>query len=746
MKNTAKLRSIIALVAVIGFSIAALSLTSCDTGGGSGPGDDTSITYRGIDANGNSYTLEITKSPNRAAFVPQPGDPYVLTVRNPAGEVIARSTGTVSAIGNNGEITLAKDEGGQIIITASGEALSISSGTIPGVGDNASITDPDISGSGDPGSGPGSGTTSNGKVITDIKFDLSGATAILAAEPGSQGRAAYSSNNTLFKILADDSVAPLFDSSSISNSTPPNVRFLARSPVQGKKDLYVCFNGDWYIYIDGYQEGDTWVEGKNISIGSLIHIKEDGSIISIVSSEDGSWNSVNTYQNNDPVAFDSSGNLYFTVNESSGSSNTNVIYKYDPVTSRKVLLVAAAPNTSYEKVQLSSDGVYIIARGYRWSNNNNVAFLRVIPTANPNVYENIHYDSTGTGSIYSFALNPRSKDVYVSGYNLIKEDPNDRESNYLSGFFKITVNGMTQNDIKWTPIFTSNYYGGKPQFVAQDTTYVDGYFEYDEEESATWVDGYYEYSYSWSPEYCDEEGYPDYDKMMEALYGYFLSESIEFRHPDYRNNRLINEAALAKLYTDGALESIYGKWDYNSEINYPSDYCYRIDNTKATRYNGSFDLSYIRDIYVAANNSVWGIVTNWNNNSNSKVFVQLIGSNGKRDFYIPKSTENRIVLNFKPTESHVYFCADVTTGYQESGFQNIYRFSYSDPDTGRNMFDSIRTRDKQYMEVFSYDISGNHLYFGGTQGTTLLTGKIDLTTYVYTELEFAQKIITMLTY
>ena len=90
MKNLYKLIGIIALVAVIGFTFAALSLTSCDNGGGR---DDTRdpITYTGT-ANGETYTLKIEDGGSRAVLTPAQGDKYTLTA---GGKT---STGEVSAV------------------------------------------------------------------------------------------------------------------------------------------------------------------------------------------------------------------------------------------------------------------------------------------------------------------------------------------------------------------------------------------------------------------------------------------------------------------------------------------------------------------------------------------------------------------------------------------------------------------------------------------------------------------------
>ena len=138
MKNLVKLFGIIALVAVIVFLMAA-----CGEDDPDGNNDPTSVTYTSYDAQGNKYELVINKDPNRAAYTPQNGDSFTLTVKNPAGTVIASCAGTVTVSGSN--FTLTKDGSGEITITVtSGGAIGTISGTIPGTGSNPELDSPKV--------------------------------------------------------------------------------------------------------------------------------------------------------------------------------------------------------------------------------------------------------------------------------------------------------------------------------------------------------------------------------------------------------------------------------------------------------------------------------------------------------------------------------------------------------------------------------------------------------------------------
>ena len=704
------------------------------------------------------------------------------------------------------------------------------------------------------------GNHGNPIIIEDVppssvgfQFDLTGVKAILLAESDdsvsysiSRG-VVYYNDNGLFKVLEDNSVEPVFDFSTL-NTWIPRIRFIAHSPVQDRKDIFICFEQSWY-----YNEG-----GSQFRVGSFVHVKEDGSVMSIIGHDPASWSYLTELGNSNPVAFDGSGNLYFTVSENIYTNSTNIIYKYNPQTAALTQLSAAIPNTWYEHVALSNDGAYVVAKGNRYSGTGSVSFLRLIPTANPDAAEYLYYSSGGSSYIYAFAFNSNTKEAFVSGYNLYKPEPSAEY--YQSGLFKISIGSSSRG---WAPIFTDNY-GYPSNFISLDyieheywndslnwieghyeyeyfwveghEEYVglgmwhdayyeqeevwvegheepsgtgiwhDGYYEYEdvwvegyfegetwvdgywdsvegnwveayweesyywveghfdyidgnyvegywdeeyywvegyEDYNITWVDGYYEGGYTvgsyevldWHQDFKDGNGAPDYDKIMGILYSYFKSENIEFRY----NNKTGKEAINSLTQED--MRHIYDSYNWwNSEYKL-ENFCYRIGtNTKAEVYN--MNSIYAYNLMVTSNNSLWGTM---NDNNGRPVFCQLIDSGGKRDLYTPGALKNKFLMHTIPADSYVYYCADVSNTGQETGVQNIYRFSYHDPDTSQNLFDYI-PRNTNNMEVFSFAVGGDYLYFSGTQGTKLLTGKIHLSTCVYTELDFGYKVKAVVPY
>jgi hypothetical protein len=109
MKNLVKLFGIIALVAVIGLSFVACG----DDDGGGGGNEPTSTVYESTDGE-NDYKLEIKKAGDKAAYAPQPGDSYILTITNITYKTTQTSEGKVTGVSGgftlkpaNSEVTFA---------------------------------------------------------------------------------------------------------------------------------------------------------------------------------------------------------------------------------------------------------------------------------------------------------------------------------------------------------------------------------------------------------------------------------------------------------------------------------------------------------------------------------------------------------------------------------------------------------------------------------------------------------------
>jgi len=137
MKNKINLFGIIALVAVIVFSMAACG--GDDNGGVTPPPTPPvpqTVTYVSEDSNGNIYTLEITENTGRSArYTAKGGDSFTFKVElfsNGVYSVALTYSGTVGSVDNSGanvEIKIAVNSK-ELTITIAGTAMTVISGEI----------------------------------------------------------------------------------------------------------------------------------------------------------------------------------------------------------------------------------------------------------------------------------------------------------------------------------------------------------------------------------------------------------------------------------------------------------------------------------------------------------------------------------------------------------------------------------------------------------------------------------------
>jgi hypothetical protein len=184
----------IAMIAVIGFTFAALSLTGCDDGGSGGP---ETLTYKGKDAaSGDTYTLTIAKTAPRA-FTPIAGDQYKLT------DGTDESRGTVDSFTNNNFTLQPSNEGAQkFYATVSGNDLTGFSGTIT-LKDGTKVTAPATLTPVTPVKPPSGDNTWT--LVADTKLDSISAIAYGGGKFVAVGgrKMAYSSDGKTWTAVAD---------------------------------------------------------------------------------------------------------------------------------------------------------------------------------------------------------------------------------------------------------------------------------------------------------------------------------------------------------------------------------------------------------------------------------------------------------------------------------------------------------------------------------------------------------------
>jgi len=211
MKNKIKWFGIIAFIAVIGFSMAALSLTGCGGGDSGVPlvlpiGPQTAI-YTGT-SGGTTYTLKITE--NTARYAAQSGDAYELT----AGS--KRSAGKVNSV-SGGVLTLKpSDVATTFTVTVLGISITALNGTITWTDNTTASAPGTLTGGTTPG-----GNASGGFTLTGIPAQYNGKYARFTGSGGEVMLTGYqnmTSNDIILPQIANGKVTiPLWEVRDVNN-------------------------------------------------------------------------------------------------------------------------------------------------------------------------------------------------------------------------------------------------------------------------------------------------------------------------------------------------------------------------------------------------------------------------------------------------------------------------------------------------------------------------------------------------
>jgi hypothetical protein len=128
MKNKIKFLGIIALAAVVWFSIAACGNGTTGGGGNHPSPDPTKITFTSWSGS-VKYELTVYKEGSRAVYNPQRGDEYELTITD--GATVIKGAGKVDEVLASGEFTLRQNgkSGTFKIVTSSSDITEITSDT-----------------------------------------------------------------------------------------------------------------------------------------------------------------------------------------------------------------------------------------------------------------------------------------------------------------------------------------------------------------------------------------------------------------------------------------------------------------------------------------------------------------------------------------------------------------------------------------------------------------------------------------
>ena len=446
------------------------------------------------------------------------------------------------------------------------------------------------------------------------------------------------------------------------------------------------------------------------SIGQLICVHSDGTYDDVLKIENNTSSTSTNYLEltTSSLTFDQNGNLYFFATkryDSNGNSITNAgqqIYQYKPSEKQLNKLVAAVEGTSYDRMQISSDSSLIFAQGKRWNNSTCTYFIRAIPVADAGNFVNIYY-----GPAYF--------------------DPNSSPWVYDDRNAKFYYYG-TSGNVEGLYVYTraGNFSDGT--MIAKNVAVV--------------IPSLFNKFFS------DEISANDLLSKLSALFEYEIK--INIRRTSYTN-------------TNGAYVSIFSELDYSTiyenieALNWLKSETSR--QTEFLNYYNSRRDSYFEFIKYASGNNNWNSISDyqtvtfknlsvntnglysWKTNGNSIALVHIADADGNYLYDTVKRTlpVTGIIKETKQHGTKIFMKYSLTNSNNvELGYHHIYSVDFQN-NTLSNYFDAFT--NKNTMEVVSYSVGADNLYFSFVNGLNVESYVIDLNTNTSRKLETNRKML-----
>lgn len=446
------------------------------------------------------------------------------------------------------------------------------------------------------------------------------------------------------------------------------------------------------------------------SIGQLICVHSDGTYDDVLKIENNTSSTSTNYLEltSSSLTFDQNGSLYFFATkryDSNGNSITNAgqqIYQYKPSEKQLNKLVAAVEGTSYDRMQISSDSSLIFAQGKRWNNSTCTYFIRAIPVADAGNFVNIYY-----GPAYF--------------------DPNSSPWVYDDRNAKFYYYG-TSGNVEGLNVYTraGNFSDGT--MIAKNVAVV--------------IPSLFNKFFS------DEISANDLLSKLSALFEYEIK--INIRRTSYTN-------------TNGAYVSIFSELDYSTiyenieALNWLKSETSR--QTEFLNYYNSRRDSYFEFIKYASGNNNWNSISDyqtvtfknlsvntnglysWKTNGNSIALVHIADADGNYLYDTVKRTlpVTGIIKETKQHGTKIFMKYSLTNSNNvELGYHHIYSVDFQN-NTLSNYFDAFT--NKNTMEVVSYSVGADNLYFSFVNGLNVESYVIDLNTNTSRKLETNRKML-----
>lgn len=563
---------------------------------------------------------------------------------------------------------------------------------------------------------PNPNINSNGSGVINasagVKFDFSGAKALAAVDAGAltQGTDGESTaDSPLIKFLEDGSAVAAVTQTGSGNLS--KIKKIYKSPVASSKDVFVVF------------ENQSWFNdnGKSYSLGTLVCVHEDGSIADILKKTDNSANMSTSYYNLDSsidIKFDGAGNAYFMISDYTSGESTTLICKYNPSDNSMTQLTAGVSGINYEKFMITSDGQLILVSGSR----SNSRFLRAIPVSDPNHFTNIFYSSN------IFSIDWEYDDVNGICYFSDTEEE----------MFRSVRNGNTFSE-------------AVSLICSECPIYSD--FNY---QNGDWI-----YNYYWSSRFLKSDGSVNTSLVLQDIFNScWTSGEKEFRldhipesnsvYSPLYNADLKDADAIDFIASDNErMELFHNYWFESGAI---GNLVFKKNSLETAYREKAEDDKYVghhwwdSDSYFTNGEGLWKSFTYSNNGNNVFYLLVHVTDASGTPIWETKKIKfpyGKMVSSQQYNGSFYMSYALLTSGGNETGFHQIYSVNL---DTGeyKNLFKNVP--NNEMLEVISYSVGSDLLYYCTVRGTAVENGVVNVTSGEYNPLTIKKKLTAIYTF
>lgn len=264
------------------------------------------------------------------------------------------------------------------------------------------------------------------------------------------------------------------------------------------------------------------------------------------------------------------------------------------------------------------------------------------------------------------------------------------------------------------------------------------------------------------------DGSVDYSVILkDAFSRCYTHGEKEFRLDTFKDDGtygalysdLTDEAALEWITEDDERlfwfgNAFSGEWDGNKYVcakNFTDLFFIKGTNEPAFKQTKQFvNYNYdIKDYTVNSDGSLWARYTNTSSSGSSEdkyfYFVQIIDSDGCliNDFNEVNLPAGKVSQTIENDGALYMKYSLLNSNGDETGFHQIYKVNFAD-GAYVNMFKNVPNNEK--LEVISYSVGADRLYYSAVRGTSVENGVVSTVTNEYNPLEITKKLSAIYTF